>query len=107
MKQVFTSAGILALGAASLYAYDPEMIRQLSGRPWTVAAAVRGFYDDNVATTHSRAKTDSFGLEVSPSAHLNLPMEQTFISLGYIYTLRWYEDRDPNDIDQSHEFNAK
>jgi predicted porin len=107
MKQVFTSVGIMALGAASLYAYDPEMTRQLSGRPWTVAATVRGFYDDNVTTSSSRFKEDSFGLEVSPSAHLNLPMEQTFISLGYIYSLRWYQDRDPNEIDQSHEFNAK
>src|SRR5215216_2557926 len=128
MKQVFTSVGIMALGAASLYAYDPEMTRQLSGRPWTVAATVRGFYDDNVTTSPNHTfipavkdndgnviipgkrvetRQDSFGFEVSPSAHLNLPMEQTFISLGYIYSLRWYQDRDPNDIDQSHEFNAK
>jgi hypothetical protein len=128
MKQVFTSVGIMALGAASLYAYDPEMTRQLSGRPWTVAATIRGFYDDNVTTSPNHtfipaikdvdgnvlvpgkrveARHDSFGLEVSPSAHLNLPMEQTFISLGYIYSLRWYQDREPNDIDQSHEFNAK
>lgn len=107
MKQVFTSAGIMALGAVSLYAYDPEMTRQHSGRPWTVAASVRGFYDDNVSTSPSKTKEDSFGVSVSPSAHLNLPFEQTFVSLGYIYTLNWYQDRDPNDIDQSHEFNAR
>ena len=34
-------------------------------------------------------------------------MEQTFISLGYAYTFRWYDDRDPNDTDQAHEFNGK
>jgi hypothetical protein len=132
MKHVLTSAGILALGAATLYAYDPEMTRQRSGRPWSVAATVRGFYDDNVTTSPDRTveiipavlddygfvvtpgrrivhhpRNGSFGFEVSPSAHVNLPFEQTFVSLGYIYSLRWYQDRDPNEIDQSHEFNAK
>jgi hypothetical protein len=106
MKRVFTSAGILALGATALYAYDPEMTRQVSGRPWTVAASVRGFYDDNVATSHDHEE-ESFGLELSPSVHLNLPFEQTFVALGYIYTLRWYENRDPHEIDQAHQFNAK
>ena len=111
MKHVLTSTGILALGAAALYAYDPEMTRQKTGRPWSVAATVRAFYDDNVTTATDRVRDaidqDSFGFEVSPSVHVNLPMDQTFISLGYIYTFRWYEERDPNDTDQSHEFNAK
>jgi hypothetical protein len=107
MKHVFTSAGLLALGAVALHGYDPEMTRQVGGRPWTVAATVRGFYDDNVNTSPKRFEQDSFGLEVSPSVHVNLPFEQTFVSLGYIYSLKWYQDRDPNDIDQSHEFNAR
>jgi predicted porin len=115
MKHVFTSAGVLAFGAISLHAYDPQLTRQTTGRPWSVAAVVRGFYDDNVTTSPDKTlvggKTvrpqDSFGLEVSPSAHLNLPLEQTFISLGYVYSLRWYEDRDPHDTDQAHEFNGK
>ncbi len=122
MKRVLTSAGLLALGAGSLYAYDPEMSRQVSGRPFTISATVRGFYDDNVNTSPSKIITDnrnaagrkiiidpreeSFGIQVSPSAHLNLAMEQTFVSLGYTYNLMWYENRD-DDIDQSHEFNAK
>src|SRR4051812_20164603 len=127
MKQVLTSAGLLAVGAVSLHALDPEMTRQQSGRPFSVAATVRGFYDDNVNTSPDKIVTverdlngdfipgtrkvshpnSSFGVEVSPSVHLNLPLEQTFISLGYVYSLKWYEDRDSNDIDQSHEFNAK
>jgi len=106
MKRVFTSAGILALGAASLHAYDPEMTRQQTGRPWSVAASVRGFYDDNIATSPSREE-DSFGLEFRPSAHVSLPFDQTFLALGYIYSIRWYEDRSPNNVDQGHEFNAK
>src|SRR5687767_11493407 len=111
MKHVLTSTGILALGAAALHAYDPEMTRQKTGRPWSVAATVRAFYDDNVTTSPDYVRdavdTDSFGFEVSPSVHVNLPMDQTFISLGYIYSFRWYQDRDPHETDQSHEFNAK
>lgn len=107
MKHVLTSAGFLALGAAALHAYDPQLTRQATGRPWSVSATVRGFYDDNINTQPDKLSESSYGVEVSPSAHLNLPMEQTFISLGYTYSLRWYENRDPHNIDQSHEFNGK
>src|SRR3954464_9262778 len=103
MKQVLTSAGLLAVGAVSLHALDPEMTRQQSGRPFSVAATVRGFYDDNINTSPDKIviagsptvhpREFSYGLEVSPSAHLNLPLEQTFISLGYVYSLKWYENR--------------
>jgi len=107
MKHVLTSAGLLALGAAALHAYDPELTRQKTGRPWSVAATVRGFYDDNVTTQVDGKEIDSFGFEVTPSARLNLPLEQTFISLGYAYTYRWYDDRPNSDTDQAHEFNGK
>lgn len=109
MKQVLTSAGVLALGAASLCALDPEMTRQASGSPFTVSGTVRGFYDDNINTApdNSKAREDSFGFSVTPAVHLNLPFEQTFLSLGYLYTLSWYESRSPRHIDQTHEFNAK
>ncbi|HTD68728.1 MAG TPA: hypothetical protein VK846_19580, partial [Candidatus Limnocylindria bacterium] len=81
MKHVLTSTGLLALGAVSLHALDPEMTRQQTGRPFSLSATVRGFYDDNINTS-PRDEQESFGLELSPSAHLNLPLEQTFISLG-------------------------
>ncbi|HUS09594.1 MAG TPA: outer membrane beta-barrel protein [Pyrinomonadaceae bacterium] len=128
MNKVVTSAGLLALGAAALHAYDPEMTRAKSGRPFTVSAVVRGFYDDNpttspdkfvagsrqVGTTPSGAPIlgpvfgkpeGSFGVEVNPSIHVNLPLEQTFIRAGYVYSYRWYENRE-SSADQSHEFNA-
>jgi hypothetical protein len=107
MKQVLTSAGVLALGAVSLCALDPEMTRQSSGGPFTLSGTVRGFYDDNINTAPDDAKDDSFGFQVIPSVHLNLPFEQTFLSLGYIYTLSWYDNREPSDTDQTHEVSAK
>lgn len=106
MNKVLTSAGLLALGAAVVHGYDPEMTRARTGRPWTVSAVVRGFYDSNPTTSPDGFKDDSFGFEVSPSIHLNLPLEQTFIRAGYVYSLRYYEDREPDNDDQSHEFNA-
>ena len=106
MKHVFTSAGLLALGAASIYAYDPQLTRQQTGRPWTVSAVVRGFYDSNPTTSPDSLKNGSYGVEASPSAHLNLPLEQTFISLGYTYSLKWFEDRE-HSTDQAHLFDGK
>jgi len=95
------------MGAVALYAYDPEMSRQQSGRPFTVAGTVRGFYDDNINTSPDKYKEDSFGFQVSPSVHWNIPLEQTFISLGYLYGFTWYDNREPDKYDQSHEFNLK
>ncbi len=78
---------------------------------------MRGFYDDNINTSPDKIiapngrpqdpRQESFGVQFRPSVHLNLPLEQTFISLGYAYTLNWYEKREPHEVDQSHEFNAK
>ncbi len=107
MKQVLTSAGILALGAATLHAADPEMSRQRTGRLFTMAASVRAIYDDNIATSPDGSKQDSFALSVSPSVHVSLPFDQTFLSMGYVYSLIWYEDREPDSNDQNHEFNAR
>jgi hypothetical protein len=108
MKQALTSAGVLALGAVSLCAYDPEMTRQSSGGPFTLSGTVRGFYDDNINTAPTDATRDeSFGFQVVPAIHVNLPFEQTFLSLGYVYTLSWYDNRSPRNIDQTHEFNGK
>ena len=90
-------------------ALDPEMTRQASGSPFSLSGTVRGFYDDNINTApdNSKAREDSFGFSVTPAVHVNLPFEQTFLSLGYLYTLSWYDNRSPRHIDQTHEFNAK
>ncbi len=120
MKKMVTSAGLMALGAVALHGYDPGMIRTISGSPFTVAATVRGFYDDNPTTLPDEFAVgvkrngkleighpeDSFGFEVSPSVHVSLPLDQTFIRAGYVYSLRYFEDREPENLDQSHEFNA-
>lgn len=115
MNKITTTAGLLALGAVSLKAqvYAPAAGSQEATKPWTISAVLRGFYDDNYTTSPNEAKgiaagkRDSFGFEVSPSANVSMIMDQTAFSLGYVYSLRWFEDRDDDPIDQSHQVNAK
>jgi hypothetical protein len=50
---------------------------------------------------------DSFGWEVTPGASLNWTMEQTYLSLGYVYSVKYFENRAENKYDQSHQANFK
>jgi hypothetical protein len=121
MKKLITSAGMAVLGAASLnaqqiYAPAPGLTTTQLSKPWSVSAAVRGFYDDNYSLTPTKGYTvngvtvkpqDSFGWEVTPSAALNWTMEQTYIGLSYVYDIKYFEDRPEHKYDQSHQANVK
>lgn len=108
MKRIAVSAGLVALGvtvsqASSDYGLDPMQ----TSKPWSVEARLRGFYDDNVNLSPSNEK-GSFGLEVTPSLSINLPLEQTLLSAGFIYTYRYYGDDGYGDsfCDNTYQFNA-
>lgn len=60
-------------------------------KPWSVAASLRGFYDDNINL--SPTKVDSFGIEISPSVDFGLAGEQTSFNLGYQLNAKWYDTR--------------
>ncbi len=120
MKKTITSAGLLVIGAVTLhaqrtaYAPAPSLTRTELSKPWSIGASLKGFYDDNYATTPTRVggvanpnKRDSFGLEVSPNAAFNWTLPQTYVGLSYAYGMRWYENRPSDDIDQSHQANFK
>lgn len=112
MKKIITSAGLVALGAASVHAQQYDPAPQLSSfqttKPWSVSASLRGFYDDNYATAPSGPnKVDSFGFEVSPSVELNWTLPQTYVGLSYNYGLRYFEDRAKNSADHSHQADLK
>lgn len=114
MKTILTSASLAALGVLSLQAaYDPGLSATEKAKPWSISASLRGFYDDNYATLPSKrsdggpTERDSFGVDFSPRFSLNFPMEATLASLDYIYGLRWYEDRENNSADHSHQVNAR
>lgn len=82
-----------------------------TSKSWGVSASLRGFYDDNYGCAPSNER-DSFGFEISPTVRFNLPLDQTYLGVRYIYSGRYYEDRE-DDIpgfpsndpwDQSHQF---
>jgi hypothetical protein len=127
MNKLTTTAGFLALSAASLQAAvnAPPAGSQGAAKPWSVSATLRGFYDDNYNTgtkgappitviTPSGPKTvtpgapkESFGIEVSPSIGLNWVQETTTLGFNYAYSMRWFEARPNNDIDHMHQVNGK
>jgi hypothetical protein len=112
MNKITTTAGMVALAAASVQAQNlaPAAGSQEATKPWSISATLRGFYDDNYSTSPDHLERDSFGFEVSPSASLNVIRDQTALGLNYVYSMRWYEDRDDNNMssaDHAHQVNAK
>jgi len=115
MKRFIASAGLVAVGATGLQAaYAPGLTPMETSKTWSVAASLRGFYDDNYNTAPTHPSTTllpgakgSFGAEISPQFALNFPGDQTFVGASYVYTLRYYDARANNNTDHNHEFNAK
>lgn len=115
MKKITTTAGFLALGAASLQAAvnAPAAGSPGAQKPWSVSATLRGFYDDNYNTGSKNSPIaagqpkDSFGIEVSPSLGFNIVHETTTVGLNYVYSMRWFEARPNNSVDHMHQVNGK
>lgn len=112
MKKILVSAGLAAIGAASLHAQEiarefaPDFTAMDATKPWTVSGTLRGFYDDNYNTLPNGHKQGSAGFEFSPSVSLIVPLQQTELGLRYTYGLYYYQQRantgaDP--IDQTHQ----
>jgi hypothetical protein len=85
----------------------------INQKPWSIGASLRGFYDDNYLTYPRVLRDipgfdeDTFGFDVSPSAAINLKREQTTFGLSYLYTMRYYIDREDDNIDHTHQVNLK
>src|ERR1043166_4308090 len=115
MKRFIASASLLTVGTVGLQAaYAPGLSPMETAKPWSIAATLRGFYDDNYndAPSHPSnpgipSSKSSGGFEVSPSFKLNFPMEQTYVGIGYLYSLKYYFDRKDNKADHLHEFTLK
>lgn len=117
MKKIVASVGLAALGASALpNASAQGVVAPDTSKPWSIAASLRGFYDDNTATLPNNVNPpagehrSSFGFEVSPSGALNWsPQEQTTINLGLLYSLKYYDNTPPfssGHTDQTFTFNA-
>jgi opacity protein-like surface antigen len=107
MKKIIASAGLVAVSAAGLQAAAPGLSPMEASKPWSISATLRGFYDDNYTSVHKSVEDDSFGIEVRPAIGLNFPFEQSFVGVGYVYSLKWYEGRSEDTTDQSHELTLR
>ena len=108
MKKLIASAGLVAISATGLKAqYAPGLSRMETSKPWSISASLRGFYDDNYFALPKDFKADSFGFEVRPRIALNLSREQTYFGAAYTYSMKWYEARDDDPIDHTHEVDLK
>jgi hypothetical protein len=115
MKRIVASVGLVAVGASGLQAELLPAMTTESGKPWTVGATLRGFYDDNVNTVPDNFNggpgfhRSTTGFEVSPFLRFSFPMEQTTISFGYVYSLKYYDNTplgNTEHYDQTHQFDA-
>jgi len=107
MKKIVASVGLVALGVSGLNAASVAGLSAETVKPWTVSATLRGFYDDNLNSSHSD-KQDVFGVEASPSLGFAWASDLTSITLGYTYTFKYYDHRPAGNTDrydQDHEFN--
>jgi hypothetical protein len=115
MKRIVASVSLVAIGASGLQAALLPGMTTESGKPFTASATLRGFYDDNINTYSSDQalpagyQRGSTGFEVSPALQFTFPWEQTSLSFGYVYSLKYYENKPVNNtdnFDQTHQFNA-
>lgn len=99
--------------------FNPGLSPEELAKPWSLAATIRGFYDDNYLTLPNVQpdgvrKRSSYGVEFSPMISWNYAPEQTTIGVNYVYDVRYFDDRNNpetfshilNASDQSHLFNA-
>ena len=115
MKKIVASVGLVALGASGLQAASlPDFLTE-SGKPWSVSATLRGFYDDNINSAPDGIDLDaagfdrdSFGFQISPAIDIDLhPSETTTLKAGYKYTFLYYDNQLAGSLDhndQTHQF---
>jgi hypothetical protein len=109
MRKILASVGLVALGSALQTASAQSLDIPRPSKPWDVSLTLRGFYDDNPSTlpNNNPNKTDSFGFEVSPAISAAWALESTTIKLGYLYSMKYYDNKpvyNADNIDQSHSF---
>ena len=83
MNKIVACVGLAALGASSIHAVAQDVGAPV-GKPWSVGASLRGFYDDNINTTHTD-RQDSFGVQIAPTINVKWNDTATTIDANYTY----------------------
>jgi hypothetical protein len=91
MKTFAASVGLFAVGASVLSAVENKVLNvDQSTKPWSVSAALRGFYDSNIASTPNGTQQESAGFQISPTINYGVAGEQTSFNFGYLLSANWY-----------------
>ena len=102
MKKLFASAGLLIVGAGVTPAVNlGDLGRGETANRWGATLALRGFYDDNYATSPSGKQQSSPGFEVNPTISANLPGAQTYLGAKIDYSMLYYFDRPGDKVDHN------
>src|SRR5436190_6964196 len=104
MNKIVASVGLAAFGASSINAVAQDA--GPPGKPWSVGASLRAFYDDNINTTHDD-KVESLGFQIAPTIGVHWTDGATTIGANYTYTLNWYDKKpagNTDNFDQVHTF---
>lgn len=102
MNTIPKTAGCVLLGLMATQQAEAQ------DKPWSISGTVRGFYDDNYATSPSNPAVgqpgpdESFGTEIRPKFQFNMIREQSEYAFSYLYGMKWYENRS-NDMDHYHQ----
>jgi hypothetical protein len=100
MNKIVASVGLVALGASGL---QPVFAQQAQAspdttKPWSIAATLRGFYDDNINSSPNRQS--AFGYQASPSGIVSLSTDQTTFNAGATYSATYYDHTPFNSSDR-------
>ncbi len=112
MKRIVASVGLAALGASGIQTASAQALATPdTAKPWSIAAKLRGFYDDNPSTLPDSSHPEkTFGYEVSPSILLRWALEQSTISVSYQYSFIYYDHTPAGNLDKYdsiHNFNLE
>lgn len=111
MNKTLKTASLVTAGV--VFASTSALAIEGGSKFYNLSAGLRGFYDDNIFTGNDkidldgdgkadRRKFDSFGMEFTPGVRFTVPLEQTSLSAGYTYGLRYFADRPGRSYDQFH-----
>lgn len=96
MNKIVTSVSLVALSAVSVHAQSTAAGQTALSSPppkwWSVAATVRGFYDDNADTSpNGTPKVNTWGYELNPSISMSVGDQQTSFSASYAFHYLYYD----------------
>lgn len=90
MNKIAASIGIVALGTTAIQAVESSALNSMQNtKPWSIAASLRGFYDDNIDTAPNGEQ--SLGYQIEPSFDFGMAGEQTSFNVGYSFSANYYE----------------